>query len=318
MHLFFWSLLFRVFPQTHDYWYFCGVNHNRKTVMKLITSEESIRKYIPNVLVSVKGEVPLIDKLTPFLDLAEEWLSHTFTSEATLDTIVGYPDSSVIKIYACKVVVCEAFKNAVPSLDLVLTPNGFGIVNNSNVVPASKERVNRLIDSLEAERDNAIRLLLSSLPGDASWITSNQCAYFSATMFPNLDICDYLGCGNRQWRKYQEIRPSILEIEEHIATQFLGTEQLDVFRKEAMSPSSTSYLMKSVIRSLRAYEAQVLKNKLSTSEPSVCTPPTALVSIVNTIRNHPDEFPLWHSSSIAELYKPAIFENKKKDTGYWF
>ena len=101
MHLFFWSLLCRVFPQTHDYWYFCGVNHIRKTVMKLITSEESIRKYIPNVLVSVKGEVPLIDKLTPFLDLAEEWLSHTFTSEATLDTILGYPDSSVIKIYAC-------------------------------------------------------------------------------------------------------------------------------------------------------------------------------------------------------------------------
>ena len=44
----------------------------------------------------------------------------------------------------------------------------------------------------------------------------------------------------------------------------------------------------------------------------------ALVSIVNIIRNQPDEFPLWHSSSIAELYKPAIFENKKKDTGYWF
>lgn len=286
--------------------------------MKLITSEEILRRYIPNVLASVKGEVPLIDKLTSFLDIAEEWVAHTFTSESTFSSIAGYADANIIKTYAAKVVVCEAFKNAVPSLDLILTPNGFGIVNNSNVAPASKERVNRLIDSLEAERDNAISLLLSSLPGEPSWMTSTQCEYFSATMFPNLDICDYLGCGNRQWRKYQEIRPTILEIEQHIATQFLGQEQLDVFRKEAMSPSSTSYLMKSVIRSLRAYEAQVLKNKLSTPEPTVCTPPTALVSIVNTIRNHPDEFPLWHSSSIAELYKPAIFENKKKDTGYWF
>lgn len=286
--------------------------------MKLITSEEILRKYIPNVLASVKGEVPLIDKLTPFLDLAEEWLSHTFTSEATLDTIVGYPDSSVIKIYACKVVVCEAFKNAVPSLDLVLTPNGFGIVNNSNVVPASKERVNRLIDSLEAERVNAIRLLLSSLPGDATWITSNQCEYFSATMFPNLDICDYLGVAHQQWKKYQEVRATLLEIEQHIATQFLGQEQFDVFRKEAMSPSSTSYLMKYVIRSLRAYEAQVLKNKLSTPEPTVCTPPTALVSIVNIIRNNPDEFPLWHNSAVAELFSPKVFENKNRDTGYWF
>lgn len=286
--------------------------------MKLITSEEILRKYIPNVLASVKGEVPLIDKLTSFLDIAEEWVAHTLTSATTFSTIAGYADANIIKTYAAKVVVCEAFKNAVPSLDLILTPNGFGIVSNSNVAPASKERVNRLIDSLEAERDNAIRLLLSSLPGDASWITSNQCAYFSATMFPNLDICDYLGCGNRQWRKYQEIRPTILEIEQHIATQFLGTEQLDVFRKEAMSPSSTSYLMKSVIRSLRAYEAQVLKNKLSIPEPTVCTPPTALVSIVNTIRNHPDDFPKWHNSDIAQLFEPKIYKNERYDTGFWF
>ena len=46
--------------------------------------------------------------------------------------------------------------------------------------------------------------------------------------------------------------------------------------------------------------------------------PTALVSIVNCIRSHPTEFPQWHASPIADLYKPAIFENKKNDKGYWF
>ena len=286
--------------------------------MKLITSEESIRKYIPNVLVSVKGEVPLIDKLTSFLDIAEEWVAHTFTSESTFSTIAGYADANIIKTYAAKVVVCEAFKNAVPSLDLILTPNGFGIVSNSNVAPASKERVNRLIDSLEAERDNAISLLLSSLPGEPSWMTSTQCEYFSATMFPNLDICDYLGVAHQQWKKYQEVRATLLEIEQHIATQFLGQEQLDVFRKEAMSPSSTSYLMKSVIRSLRAYEAQMLKASLSPIAPSACIPPSALVSIVNCIRTHPTEFPQWHNSSIYQLFQPRIDKNEKDDKGYWF
>ena len=286
--------------------------------MKLITSEEILRRYIPNVLASVKGEVPLIDKLTSFLDIAEEWVAHTFTSQATFSTIAGYADANIIKTYAAKVVVCEAFKNAVPSLDLILTPNGFGIVSNSNVAPASKERVNRLIDSLEAERDNAISLLLSSLPGEPSWMTSTQCEYFSATMFPNLDICDYLGVAHQQWKKYQEVRTTLLEIEQHIATQYLGQEQFDVFRKEAMSPSSTSSLMKTVIRSLQAAEAQMLKATLSPTAPSACIPPTALVSIVNCIRTHPTEFPQWHASPIAELYKPDIYENKTNDKGYWF
>ena len=286
--------------------------------MKFITSEEILRRYIPNVLQTVKGEVPLFDKLTSFLDIAEEWVALTFTSQATFSTIAGYADANIIKTYAAKVVVCEAFKNAVPSLDLILTPNGFGIVSNSNVAPASKERVYRLVDSLEAERDNAIRLLLSSLPGEPSWMTSTQCEYFSATMFPNLDICDYLGVAHQQWKKYQEVRATLLEIEQHIATQFLGQEQLDVFRKEAMSPSSTSSLMKTVIRSLQAAEAQMLKATLSPTAPSACIPPTALVSIVNCIRTHPTEFPQWHASPIAELYKPGIYENKKNDKGYWF
>lgn len=286
--------------------------------MKLITSEEILRRYIPNVLQTVKGEVPLFDKLTSFLDIAEEWVTHTFTSQATFSTIAGYADANIIKTYAAKVVVCEAFKNAVPSLDLILTPNGFGIVSNSNVAPASKERVYRLIDSLEAERDNAIRLLLSSLPGEPSWMTSTQCEYFSATMFPNLDICDYLGVAHQQWKKYQEVRATLLEIEQHIATQFLGQELLDIFRKEAMSPSSTSSLMKTVIRSLQAAEVQMLKATLSPTAPSACIPPTALVSIVNCIRTHPTEFPQWHVSPIADLYKPDTYENKKNDKGYWF
>ena len=286
--------------------------------MKLITSEEILRRYIPNVLQTVKGEVPLFDKLTSFLDIAEEWVAHTFTSQATFSTIAGYADANIIKTYAAKVVVCEAFKNAVPSLDLILTPNGFGIVSNSNVAPASKERVYRLIDSLEAERDNTIRLLLSSLPGEPSWMTSTQCEYFSATMFPNLDICDYLGVAHQQWKKYQEVRATLLEIEQHIATQFLGQEQFDVFRKEAMSPSSTSSLMKAVIRSLQAAEVQMLKATLSPTAPSACIPPTALVSIVNCIRTHPTEFPQWHASPIADLYKPDTYENKKTDKGYWF
>ena len=245
-------------------------------------------------------------------------MAHTFTSQATFSTVAGYADANIIKTYAAKVIVCEAFKNAVPSLDLILTPNGFGIVSNSNVAPASKERVNRLIDSLEAERDNAIRLLLSSLPGEPSWMTSTQCEYFSATMFPNLNICDYLGVAHQQWKKYQEVRATLLVIEPPVATQFLGQEQLDVFRKEAMSPSSTSSLMKTVIRSLQAAEAQMLKATLSPTAPSACIPPTALVSIVNCIRTHPTEFPQWHASPIAALYYPDIYEIKKNDKGYWF
>lgn len=286
--------------------------------MSLIVSDAILRKYIPNVLVSVKGEIPLFEKLEPFLAIAEQWVKANVTSELVFDVIVRYSDDVVIKAYTAKVVVCEAYRNAIPSLDLVLTPNGFGVVSNSNVSPASKERVNRLLESLESERDGAIRLLLSELPNVPEWCSTAQAEFFCSTMFPNLDICDFLGIGKHLWQKYQEVRSAIIDIELHLTANFIGQEQMDFFRKEAMSPSSASLMVKTVLRSLRAFEVQMLKHKDSATAPCSCSPPTALVHIVDIIRSHPEEFPLWHNSTIRGLFEPPVYENKIKDKGYWF
>ena len=240
--------------------------------MKLVTSEAVLRKYIPNVISSVKGEVPLFDKLSPFIELAEIWVEGTFLSKGVLDFIAGCGDEEVVKVYATKIVVCEAYKNAIPSLDLILTPNGFGVVSNSNVAPASKERVYRLLESLETERDGAIRLLLSALPDVPGWCSTAQAEFFCSTLFPNLDICDFVGLGKNLWQKYCEFRQILLDIELNIVAHFIGQEQMDDFRKEALSPSSSSHLVKSVIRSLRAYEAQILKRRLNETATLYCKP----------------------------------------------
>lgn len=289
--------------------------------MKLIISDEILRKYVPNVFATVAGEKSLFEKLYPWLEMAEEWVKDTFTSEQTFNTISGYTDANVIKTYTCKVVVAHALMCAVPSLDLVLTPNGFGIVSNSNVAPASKERVDRLIASLASDRDRAIHLLLGSLVGASKWLQSEQYAYFSSTMFPNIDLCDYIGIREHQWSKYEELRPLVLKIEKEIETHFIGAEQMAAFRKKVIQPSSsTSTLKTSVIRSLRAEIAQRVKARLAAPSLTahLCSPPSTLVHIVDIIRNSETEFPEWHSSSIKELFNPPIFENKKKDTGYWF
>ena len=39
--------------------------------------------------------------------------------------------------------------------------------------------------------------------------------------------------------------------------------------------------------------------------------------LVTIIRSHPTEFPAWHSSEVAALYTPKVFENKKNSSAYW-
>ena len=133
--------------------------------MRLITSEEQLRQLLPNIVQTVKGETPFIDRISTFIDLAEDWVKTTFTSESTFNTICGYADNNIIKTQTARLVVADALRRAIPSLDIVLTPNGFGIVNSSNIAPASKPRVDRLVGSMLSHRDDCIAALLPELVG---------------------------------------------------------------------------------------------------------------------------------------------------------
>ena len=139
-------------------------------------------------------------------------------------------------------------------------------------------------------------------------------------MFPNLDIYDYLGLVEHQWQKYQELRPAVIEVEQYISDHFIGAEQMDAFRKEQIAPSSTSAVLKAVIRSLRADVIQRVKHmQADTSHTaSIVSPPTTLIHIVDTIRNNPDLFPEWHSSTMKSLFSPPLYENRKEDNGFLF
>ena len=103
--------------------------------MQIITNDEALRRFMPNTFATVKGEATFFEKLVPFLETSEQWLIENFVgtpellTEIAADTSMHYNFSNII--------VCHALMNAVPSLDLVLTPNGFGVVSNQNVAPLS-------------------------------------------------------------------------------------------------------------------------------------------------------------------------------------
>ena len=170
--------------------------------MKLITTDEQLRLLIPNVLATVEGEPTLIEKLYPYLESAEQWVMDTFVPEANFAEIAEADSSGPNERFRFpleKLVACHAYMTAIPSLDLVLTPNGFGIVSNQTVVPASRERVAALIASLESQRDAAIEALILRLSSRTDWQQSEPGKYFAATMFPFLSLCRRLAIREHIW-----------------------------------------------------------------------------------------------------------------------
>ena len=282
--------------------------------MKLITTDEQLRMLIPNVLATVEGEPTLIEKLYPHLEAAEQWTIDTFVPETIFDEItkaVSFGSNERFRFPLEKLVACHAYMTAIPSLDLVLTPNGFGIVSNQNVVPASRERVDALITSLESQRDAAIEALIIRLSSREDWRDSSQGKYFAATMFPFMNLCRRLAIREHIWDSYQQLHDRLIKIENVLADTYFSQEQMQVFRSHVITQSRTATpLEDQVIRSLQSYELQLLTD--------IQVHPQCYYDLVNIIREHEEVFPAWHSSTVAELYKPKIFENKKSSSAYWF
>ena len=121
-------------------------------------------------------------------------------------------------------------RQAVPSLDLVLTPNGFGIVSNSNIAPASKERVERLITSLESERDNYIEQLLPLLVQNSEWRDTEQYRFFASTLFPNITLATLCGYHKERWKHYLGLKHRASFIEQQLSEEYISTAQMNTLR----------------------------------------------------------------------------------------
>lgn len=281
----------------------------------LIQSDTELRRYIPNVLNTVDGEPSLYDKLQPFLEAAERWVAATFTGQNLLTEIGKLSDSDPWHKLICSLIANHTFFHVVPSLDLILTPNGFGIVNNSNVAPASKERVERLVASLEEQRDNYIDTLLRSLPslsvGSETWLDTPQSKFFAATLFPDFTACEKTATTLHRWSQYLSLRQQLMTIEADLSEEYFSPDEMTDFRYDVLTQfKDTAYNRQITIQSIRTLEIEVLLGR---------TPhPQRFRDVVNYIREHPENFPKWHKSNTAKLYEPTIFSNKKRSGGFWF
>ena len=277
---------------------------------KLITTDAQLRSHLPNIIASVKGETPFIERLALFLDLAEDWVRTTFTSETTFNTICSYTDSNLLKVLTARLVVADALRRAIPSLDIVLSPNGFAVVNTSNLAPASKPRVDRLIGSMLSHRDDCIAALLPGLVGASKWLTSSQADFFGATLFPDLRIVDAVGgATGSKWDRYLELRPQVIDLEASLAEEWLSPELMSALRSENLRGDLTQQRSE-IVRQVKAQVVGYLRSGSFNSR--------RLADIVNYIRLNPEFFSEWHKSETAKLFAPPVFRNKKKASGYFF
>lgn len=181
----------------------------------LIKSNDELRQYIANVVHEVDDETLLFDKMLPFLEQAQQSIEHRFIGNVELNA-----DE---KRAACTLIAISAFYYAIPSLDLVLTPNGFGVVNSTNIAPASKERVERLRASLIEAIDEGTDNLLFALILNEEWCNSDASLPFRTTLLWHLDdVADIKKENESLYDAFMRVQPLAVNFEQTIETDYLG------------------------------------------------------------------------------------------------
>jgi hypothetical protein len=112
-----------------------------------ITYEE-LRERIPTLASYSGDEVSPLPRYLIFLQQAENWAITKITGQLLFDEITASVDDKAKKF--CKDLICyKGYIEAMPFLDLIETGSGFSVTNNTNLAPASKDRVANLKTGLQ-------------------------------------------------------------------------------------------------------------------------------------------------------------------------
>lgn len=263
-------------------------------------TNDAIRRCLPNVLTEVEGETPLAEKLAPFISSAKVWLETEYLGP---EDFLSAPHNN----FAMSILVVKAVADALPSLDLVVTPTGMAVVSTDTMAPASKERVERLINALMERVRAAIPTLLDYCHTYEVWRKSERGRYFCAT-FIGLRDCAGLDIS------YEEARRRAILVESALADRYLGHAMLDTLREDYHSHAITR--SNSLVNLIIATITNLISFK---SFDRVFDPNRlwhAVCPIANEFKYHPIYKTIWEQE-MADIFNAMGFKNNIKG-GFYF
>lgn len=286
--------------------------------MKYITDNDTLLRYIPNVIAAVEGENTLFHKIQPRLQQAEDWMQYTILSPEAWQILGQNADHQAWE-FARIAVAAEAFRAAVPALDLILTNNGFGIVSNQSVAPASKDRVAALIAALVEERDSAVEHMARTLEGKGHVL--------GGRIYAGYNLQRAMGQDNMLLQHFFAARQQEHTAERFIAEQVVSEALMEQLRTRTWSAADTPLLpSQSEEQGSRTSESeekntmgklQTLVRWLLLRKMENALTRKDMAEVVAFIRNNTTVFPGWETSEAAAHWRDMRYTNNKQKGGIW-
>ena len=212
----------------------------------------------------------------------------------------------------------NAAYEALPHLDLVLTDNGFAVVSNNNLAPASRERVNALHERLREEKSKARDLLLLALSDNETWRDTDVCRRLRTSILWCPLLCRRYGVTASEGRpvferEYETLFPKLQSAQYEVA-RIISTEQMEWLNRHQDEYDKVDRTGDLRIM-LREHCRYLMAALITEQKTAVKVLMTRLQEMLNL---HATDFPEYSASAKyqADHFKP--YENDKNDPCFFF
>lgn len=151
----------------------------------LINSIDEMKQFLPSLMMKTADSPLLRDAIYS----ADTWLRQHVTGEDMYAKVEGggIADDNVLHRLMSQSISLTAFLSVMADLDVALTDAGFVVVQDAQMVPASKARVDKLEASLKFRRLDCLSGLIFQLRSCREWLETSQCKHLCRSFVATKD-----------------------------------------------------------------------------------------------------------------------------------
>ena len=255
------------------------------------------------VLSATSSTAHVFEMLQPHLADTEQQLKSELFGSFDYTSVAG------LEATAVRLVCLRTYYEQIPHLDLVLTPTGFGVVSNENVVPASPDRVKALRQQVKDACDDALDEAILSMLG-TDWVkTVSGHIHTNSLYITAKDLRSYAGMPDAHRSGLLERLVQIAEAEEYIR-RVVSAEFFDVLLDMVRSNKVNDvhhllvYELKEAIGAWLSGSKNVFRMKVD--------------NVINRMEIHVDDYPAYKDSEAYKVKHFEHYQNAKDDATYFF
>lgn len=277
----------------------------------IVKNPKEMQRYLLSINLKPKEEEDT--RFNSFLSRAQQWLTEHIIGEeieTALETVIEEgqtdPHKKLRELASC-VISERAYLDSVAESDLQRSEVGFVVQNNEKMSPASQQRVDRLVQSLN-ERLNTDcdalvdYLLKNSKEGKAyeNWRGTVQFAFLTDAFIPTMAVLRQNTSQRvvNRWQEFYDLQPRLVIALRTTVANYISTDEVDAL----LELYRYDELLETQRKALRYVRMSVLAEITDTGSADHFA-----LEARQWMLKHESDFPEFVDSDCYELPKPFDF-----------